>query len=69
MKETALIINDIALAVTDSQDEAFSVARSRLKKAGLSLSNARFSIYRRSVDARKKKDSTPSVALRRHLPR
>ena len=56
MKETALIINDISLAVTDSQDEAFSVARSRLKKAGLSLSNARFSIYRRSVDARKKED-------------
>lgn len=56
MKKTSLIINDISLSVFDSAEQAFDIARSRIKKAGISCGNVRFSIYRRSVDARKKKD-------------
>ena len=49
-------VNNIKLSVNASVSEAFSVARGVIKRAGL-LSYAKdYSIYRRSVDARRKPD-------------
>ncbi len=68
--EAVLLVNDISLSVSDSPEAAFSVARSRLKKAGVNCAAASFSIYRRSVDARKKKDIrlVYSVAVKGDFP-
>lgn len=49
-----LVVNNIKLSVNASVKEAFSVARHRLKKCGVSASD--FYVYRRSVDARHKDD-------------
>lgn len=49
-----LLINNIKLSVDVSQKEAFSVARAHLKKVGLLSYAKEFSIFRRSIDARKK---------------
>ena len=51
-----LVVNNIKLPTDASSEEAFSVAESRLKKACIKLKNPTFSIYRRSIDARKKED-------------
>ena len=51
-----LVVNNIKLPVNASTEEAFSVARSRLRKAGVKLSDAAFKIYKRSIDARRKDD-------------
>ena len=49
-----LLVNNIKLPINASVSEAFSVAKGIIKKAGL-LSYAReFSVFRRSIDARKK---------------
>lgn len=56
MKEIVYIINDISISVNSPIEEAYTVARERLRRARVSLSNVNFSIYRKSVDARKKKD-------------
>ena len=37
-------------------EEAFSIARSRLKKLGISIKEIKLGVYRRSIDARKKSD-------------
>ena len=50
------IVNDITLPVNASQKEAFAVAKRRLSALGASATGCEFSIYRRSVDARKKTD-------------
>ena len=61
-----LLIKDIKLPLNASHTEAFSVAKGILKRAGLSSSAKTFSIFRRSVDARKKPDIffVYSVAVR-----
>ena len=51
-----LLVNNIKLSVNASQAEAFSVAKGILKKASLASYAKEYSIYRRSVDARKKPD-------------
>ncbi len=51
-----LLINNIKLPIDASAKEAFSVAKGKIKRAGL-LSYAKdYSIYRRSIDARQKQD-------------
>ena len=51
-----ILINNVKLPVNASVSEAFSVARGVIKRAGL-LSYAKdYSVYRRSVDARRKPD-------------
>jgi len=50
------IVNNIKLPISASQEEAFSIARKKLSKLGLNTKNAECSIYRRSIDARKKND-------------
>ena len=56
MSTGSVIVNNIKLPVNASYIEAFSVARSKLLKVGISLSDVKLSVYRRSVDARRKDD-------------
>ena len=51
-----LLINNIKLPVDASVMEAFSVAKQTLKRAGLLSLATDYSVYRRSIDARKKPD-------------
>ena len=54
MDTRVFIVSNIKLSVNASPNEAFSIAKERLKKAGLSVNDADFKIFKRSVDARKK---------------
>ncbi len=56
MEAFGYIVNDISLSVTSPIEEAYSIASARLKRAHASLKNVSFSVYRKSVDARKKQD-------------
>lgn len=49
-----LLINNIKLPVNASESEAFSVARGILKHCGLLSYAEKYSVFRRSVDARRK---------------
>ena len=51
-----LIVNNIKLSTDASFEEAFSVAESQLKKSSIRFKNPTYSIYRRSIDARRKDD-------------
>lgn len=51
-----LIVNNIKLPVNASIEEAFSVARKRIKKLVPSTRDLQFSLRRKSVDARNKRD-------------
>lgn len=61
-----LLLGNIKLPINASYTEAFSVAREAVRRAGLSPSVFEYSIYRRSVDARKKSEIfyVYSVALK-----
>ena len=50
------IVNNISLPFNASVHEAFSVAKRRVQRLGIQTAGLCFSIYRKSVDARKKKD-------------
>lgn len=52
----SFIVNSISLSPNASFEEAFSVAGRRLRSLGVSLSEVFYSIYKRSIDARKKND-------------
>ena len=52
MKNSILIISNIALPIDASSSEAFSVARDKLRKIGIKADN--FCIYKKSIDARNK---------------
>ena len=54
LNKSFLVINNVKLSVNASQTEAFSVARKVLKKIGLSSYATGFSVFKRSIDARKK---------------
>ncbi len=56
MKGFTYIINDISLSVSSPIEEAYAIARDRLRRARIPLRDISFSVYRKSVDARKKKD-------------
>ena len=51
-----LLVNNIKLSPNVSSKEAFLVAEKRLRKTGVNIKSLTYSIYRRSVDARKKND-------------
>ena len=51
-----LTVNNIKLPINASFEEAFSVARERLKPLKIDLSSAKFNIFKKSVDARDKSD-------------
>ncbi len=56
MSADILTVNNIRLPVNASFEEAFSVAKLKLKRAGVSTAGLSYGIARRSVDARKKDD-------------
>ena len=51
-----LLVNNIKLSPNVSHKEAFLVVEKRLKTMGINTKDLRYSVYRRSVDARKKND-------------
>ena len=55
-KTQIFIVNNIKIPVNASQKEAFSIAKDRLRKLRIDISELELSIYRRSVDARRKND-------------
>ncbi len=55
-KARNLIINNIKLPTNASAEEAFSVAEAKLHRASITVRNAEFSIYKRSIDARRRDD-------------
>lgn len=69
--ENFLLINNIKLSVNASQAEAFSVAVGILKKVSLHSYAKEYSIFRRSIDARKKPDIyfIYSVAVKGDFPK
>ncbi len=66
-----VLINNIKLPVNASVSEAFSVAKRILRKAGLLSYAEEYSIFRRSVDARRKPDIfyVYTVAVRGDFPK
>ena len=50
------IVNNIKLPINASYKEAFSVAKTKLRRLGVDASDAELSIYKKSVDARRKQD-------------
>lgn len=50
------IVNNVTLPIDASHKEAFTLASKRLKAMGIDVRGCDMSIYRRSVDARKKND-------------
>ncbi len=50
------IVNGIKLSINASFEEAFSVASKRMKKIHCCDTDAKYSVYKRSIDARNKKD-------------
>lgn len=50
------IVSNITLPINASHREAFNIAKKRLATAGLTANTDKMSVYRRSVDARKKND-------------
>ena len=53
-KPCTLIVNNIVLPLDASFEEAFSVARAKLKRCGIAGTAQTYGIYRKSIDARKK---------------
>lgn len=51
-----LILNNIKLPLNASPKEAFSLAKARLASIGISARELKLSIYKKSIDARKKSD-------------
>ena len=51
-----LVINNIKLSLDASLQEAFSIAKKRLRKHAIDCSACEFKIYKKSIDARKKTD-------------
>ena len=66
-----VLINNIKLPVNASVSEAFSVAKRTLRRAGLQSYAEEYSIFRRSVDARRKPDIfyVYTVAVRGDFPK
>ena len=54
IKRRVFLVSNIKIPVNASHEEAFSVALAKLKKSKISLSDPVCSIYRRSIDARKR---------------
>ena len=50
------IVNNITLPINASHKEAFTIATKKLASVGINSKDCEFSIYKRSVDARKKND-------------
>ena len=64
------IVNNVTLPINASHKEAFAIATKKLKSLGVDPKDCEFSIYKRSVDARKKNDIkfVYSVLISGNLP-
>ena len=64
------VVNNIKLPINASPEEAFFVARKRLAELSVSARDVDFKIYKRSVDARDRKDIkfVYSVSCNGNLP-
>lgn len=51
-----VLINNVKMPISASVTEAFSVAKSRLSRLGISGCVKKYSVFRRSIDARKRPD-------------
>lgn len=49
-----LLVSDIKLPYTASEDEAIDTAKKRLKRAGVTVGGGKLSVFKRSLDARKR---------------
>ena len=56
MKSRVFIVNNIKLPINASSSEAFSIAKRRISKKLQSSGKLSFSVFKRSIDARKKQD-------------
>ncbi len=56
MSHKVFVINNIKLPIDASVSEAFSVARKKLLRLGVSVGNLEYSVFRKSVDARKRNE-------------
>jgi len=56
IKMQFLLISDIKLPYTENEEEALRIADRRLKKLGLNMKNAELSVFKRSLDARDRRD-------------
>ena len=73
MNNTVYIFNDISLSVSSPIEEAYGIVSGRLHRAHISLRDVTFSVYRKSVDARKKNDvrlvySIAAYGIRENIP-
>ena len=70
LKARVLIVKNIKLPLNASQQEAFSVAKKRIKKLGVSTDSLKLSVYKKSIDARRKDDIyfVYSIAASGHFP-
>ncbi len=50
------VVNNISLSLDDNVESAFRIAKNKLKKINALTADAEFSVFRRSIDARKKND-------------
>ena len=50
------IVNNVTLPINASHQEAFAIASKKLRSLGVNTKDCDFSIYKRSVDARKKNE-------------
>ncbi len=53
---TGILVGNIRVSVDASTEEIIARARDKMKRAGISVSTLHFRLYKKSVDARKKKD-------------
>ena len=70
-KYVGFLVSGISLPPDANENEACSIAASELKRAGIDPARLHFSVYKRSVDARKKSDVrlVYSIAARFDSPR
>ena len=70
LKARVLIVKNIKLPLNASQQEAFSVAKKRIKKLCVSTDSLKLSVYKKSIDARRKDDIyfVYSIAAAGHFP-
>ncbi len=56
MSSSFFLVNNIKLPINASVSEAFSVAKAKIRRLGLSPSHFEYSVFRRSVDARRRSE-------------
>ena len=65
-KITGVLVGGISLSLNADEEEAYKIAATEMKRAGISPARIHFNLYKRSIDARKKDDIkiVYSIAIR-----